>query len=170
MEHAIRSHVRKNLETDPVRFKKISERLNQILDGFGQQWDQIIKQLQAIIDELRSDAQRCDGTAPDIPDVYVPFLRTVLEACSANDETSVEQLHAIHLLTMEVVDCIIEEICANRSIWSSFKMADQENLRSEIFEIIFDKQLKGFSVADAESLADQLLHQAKANNEKLRSA
>ena len=35
-------------------------------------------------------------------------------------------------------------ICANRSIWSSFKMADQENLRSEIFELIFDKQLKGF--------------------------
>tara|TARA_R100000935_G_scaffold53641_1_gene81654 strand:+ start:1271 stop:1492 length:222 start_codon:yes stop_codon:yes gene_type:complete len=73
-------------------------------------------------------------------------------------------------MTMEIVDRIIEEICANRSIWSSFKMADQENLRSEIFEVIFDKQLKGFSVSDAEALADQLMQQAKANDEKLRAA
>ncbi|MCU9847827.1 HsdR family type I site-specific deoxyribonuclease [Defluviimonas sp. WL0024] len=170
MEHAIRSHIRKNLETDPVRFKKMSERLNQILDGFGQQWDQIIEQLQAIIDELRSHSQPNDVTTADIAEIYVPFLRTVLEACSADDETSAEQLHTIHQMTMEVVDRIIEEICANRSIWSSFKMADQENLRSEIFEIIFDKQLKGFSVADAESLADQIMHQAKANDDKLRAA
>ena len=49
-------------------------------------------------------------------------------------------------------------------------MADQENLRSEIFEIIFDKQLKGFTVTEAENLADLLLQQAKASDEKLRSA
>jgi len=49
-------------------------------------------------------------------------------------------------------------------------MADQENLRSEIFEVIFDTQLKGFSVSDAEALADQLMQQAKANDEKLRAA
>ena len=73
-------------------------------------------------------------------------------------------------MTIEIVGRIIEEICANRSIWSSFKMADQENLRSEIFEVIFDTQLKGFSVSDAEALADQLMQQAKANDEKLRAA
>jgi len=170
MEHAIRSHIRKSLEADPVRFKKMSERLNQILDGFGQQWDQIIEQLKTIIDELRSQEQPTDEIPSDIPEVYVPFLRTVLEACSANDETPVEQLHAIHQMTIEIVGRIIEEICANRSIWSSFKMADQENLRSEIFEVIFDTQLKGFSVSDAEALADQLMQQAKANDEKLRAA
>lgn len=169
MEHAIRSHIRKNLETDPVRFKKMSERLNQILDGLGQQWDQIIEQLQTIIDELRAQGQPTDETTVDIPEVYIPFLRTVLAAFSADDTTPPEQLHAIHQMTMEIVDRIIEEICANRSLWSSFKMADQENLRSEIFEIIFDKQLAGFSVSDAEALADQLMQQAKANSDKLRA-
>jgi len=170
MEHAIRSHIRKNLETDPVRFKKMSERLNQILDGFGQQWEQIIEQLQAIIDELRREAQSLDESTPDIPEVYLPFLRTILEACSATEDTPADQLHVMHLMTREVVDRVIEEISANRSLWSSFKMADQENLRSEVFEIIFDKQIEGFSVADAEALADQLMQQAKANGDKLRAA
>ena len=170
MEHAIRSHIRKNLESDPVRFKKMSERLKQILDGLGQQWNQIIEQLQALVDELRSDKHSVDGTAHDIPEVYLPFLRTVLEACSAGLETNPSQLHAIHQMTVDVVDRIIEEVCSNRSIWSSFKLADQENLRSEIFEIIFDRRLSGFNVANAESLADQLMQQAKANDDMLRSA
>jgi type I restriction enzyme R subunit len=72
-------------------------------------------------------------------------------------------------MTIKVVDRVIEEIRANRSIWNSFKMADQENLRSEIFEIIFDKQLPGVGVGDAERLADQILQQAKANDDILRS-
>ena len=170
MEHAIRSHLRKYHETDPVRFKKVSERLQQILDDFGQQWDQIIEQMQPLIDELRSQSPPADEAELDIPQIYAPFLRTVLAACSVNDETSEEQISIIRQMTMEIVDRIIEEIRANRSIWDSFKMADQENLRSELFVIIVDKQLNGFSVTDAERLANQLLQQAKANDKMLRSA
>jgi len=76
----------------------------------------------------------------------------------------------LHEVTRNVVDRIIEELATNRSLWSSFKMADQENLRSEIFEIIFDAQIQGFGVDDAEALADQLMQQAKANDDKLRAA
>lgn len=167
MEHAIRSHIRKFYETDPVRFKKMSERLQQVIDECGQKWDKIIEQMQPIIEELRSQSPSADEVAFGIPPIYVPFYRTVLEACATDDGMSKEQLGQI---TMEVVDRIIEEIRANRSIWDSFKMADQENLRSELFVIIVEKQLNGFSVADAERLANQLLQQAKANDEKLRNA
>lgn len=73
-------------------------------------------------------------------------------------------------MTQRVVDRIIEEVSVNRSLWSGFKMADQESLRSEIFEIIFDAQIRGFGVDDAEALADQLMQQAKANDDKLRVA
>ncbi|MEG3663106.1 hypothetical protein V5299_14635 [Celeribacter halophilus] len=170
MEHAIRSHIRKNLEADPVRFRKMSQRLNDILKDFGQQWDQIIEQLQAIIDELRSEASEGDETISDIPEIYLPFLRTVLAASSADETTPDDRLHTLHEVTRLAVDRIIEEVSANRSLWSSFKMADQENLRSEIFEIIFDAQIQGFGVDEAEALADQLMQQAKANEDKLRAA
>lgn len=170
MEHAIRSHIRKNLETDPVRYKRISERLNQILSSFGHQWEEIIKQLQAIIDQLRASDEAADDSSSEIAEPYVPFLRTVLDAYSDGGEVPPAQLQAIHQLTMEVVDRIIEEIRSNRSIWKSFKTADQANLRTEIFTIIVDKGLPNFSVEDAEALADQLLQQAKANDERLRAA
>ena len=170
MEHAIRSHIRRHLETDPVHFQNMSVRLQQILDDFGQQWDQVVERLQAIIDDLRSQSQQTDETAFDIPEIYIPFLRTVLKTCSADKETPKEQLYNFIEMTTEIVDRVIEEIRTNRSIWSNYKMADQQNLRTELFEIIVDKQLKGFSVTDAERLANQLLQQAKANDEKLRNA
>jgi type I restriction enzyme R subunit len=169
MEHAIRSHIRKNLDTDPVRFKRMSERLNQILRSLGQQWDEIVQQLQTIIDELRSGSNPDNDNPSDIPAIYLPFLRTALDAFAKDQNISEAELQAIHGMTIEVVDRVIEEIRANRSIWSSFKMADQENLRSEIFEIIFDKHLPGVGVDDAEGLADQILQQAKANDDILRS-
>ena len=127
-----------------------------------------IKQLQAIIDELRSDSQSTSETEFDIPEIYVPFLRTVLEEVGADEKTPAQSLQALHRVTQEIVDRIVEEVVANRSIWSTFKMADQENLRSEIFEKLVDAKIEGFGVLDAERLSEQLMQQAKANDDALR--
>jgi type I restriction enzyme R subunit len=35
MEHAIRSHIRKHTDEDPVLYRKLSERLNDILQNAG---------------------------------------------------------------------------------------------------------------------------------------
>lgn len=166
MGHAIRSHIRKNLETDPVRYEKISERLKQIWAGFGQH----VEQLQILIDALRADDIEVDGAAPDIPEIYLPFLRTALAACPSEHETDNHQLQVIYQMTVDVVDRIIEEASSNHSIWSTFKLADQENLRSETFELVYDHRLRGFGLSEAERLTDQFLQQAKATDEKLRSA
>ncbi|MBF0141607.1 MAG: DUF45 domain-containing protein [Magnetococcales bacterium] len=47
MAHAIRSHIRKHLDEDPVRFRKLSEHLDEILQTLGKEWDALIAQLQA---------------------------------------------------------------------------------------------------------------------------
>ena len=41
MEHAIRHHIRKHLDQDPVHYTKLSERLEAILRQFGENWDQL---------------------------------------------------------------------------------------------------------------------------------
>src|SRR5690606_15336972 len=45
MEHAIRSHIRKHADEDPVLYRKLSERLNEILKTLGERWNEIIAQL-----------------------------------------------------------------------------------------------------------------------------
>jgi type I restriction enzyme R subunit len=46
MEHAIRSHIRKHLDQDPVAYRKLSDRLRDLLDQLGEQWDE------ALVDKL----------------------------------------------------------------------------------------------------------------------
>ena len=79
MEHAIRSHIRKHIDEDPVRFRKLSERLSEILKTLGDQWNVLSTQLQQIIDELRAGKASDDPAAADLPEHVAPFLRTVID-------------------------------------------------------------------------------------------
>ncbi|MCA8978266.1 MAG: type I restriction endonuclease subunit R, partial [Planctomycetes bacterium] len=46
MEHALRYHLRKHFDEDPVRYKKLSDRLKDILQKFAGQWDELAKELE----------------------------------------------------------------------------------------------------------------------------
>ena len=41
MEHAVRHHIRKKLDEDPVFYEKLSERLQEILAKFGEDWNSL---------------------------------------------------------------------------------------------------------------------------------
>lgn len=168
MEHAIRSHITKNLEKDPVLFQRMSERLSQILESLGAKWDEIIKQLQQLIDELTAGADSVNERSQDIPSVYMPFLRSVLGTMTSGRDMNETELLQTHALTIRIVDHIIAEIRSNPSIWSNFKLTDQENLMAEVFEMLLEGPPVVLSVDEADKLANLLLQQAKANDDKLR--
>lgn len=168
MEHAIRSHITKNLDKDPVLFRRMSERLNQILETLGKQWDEIVSQLQKLIDDLQDGKTDISDGSEEIPAVYVPFLRTVLETLGATGSLDETVLLDLHQMTIKIVDWLIEEATSNRSIWKSFKITDQENLRAEVFEMIMEGPPHMISVDMADLLADALMQQAKANDATFR--
>lgn len=168
MEHAIRSHITKNLDTDPVLFKQMSERLNQILETVEKQWDEIISQLQRLIDELLDAADSHPDEGAQIPSVYLPFQRTILASVAATGALDAKALLELHQMTIRIVDRLVQEVTSNRSIWNSFKMTDQENLRADLFEMIMDGPPHMISIDSADLLADALMQQAKANDALLR--
>ncbi len=55
MEHAIRSHIRKHLDEDPVKYGKLSERLNELLHNLEDQWEAQVEAFEGLIGELRDD-------------------------------------------------------------------------------------------------------------------
>jgi len=168
MEHAIRSHIRKHTDEDPVLYRKLSERLNDILKTLGEQWNEVIAQLQKIIDELRS-GKAGDADAPeDLPEHCAPFLRTVLDVvCAGQTPTSAELLR-LKDVTVELVDLLVEELKANPRIWSPNKMPDQENLRDGVlFEHLMRLRPPLVDADMAGVLADKLMVQARASHSKL---
>jgi len=167
MEHAIRSHIRKHLDEDPVLFRKLSERLSDILKTLGEQWDALVEQLQKIIDELRSGQSSDTVSALDLPAHYAPFLRSVLEVACADAEPQPAELMRLKDVTVELVDLLVDELQSHRDIWSPRKKAAQEDLSGQLFEHLMRLRPPLVDVAAAEQLADRLMEQARASHEKL---
>ena len=167
MEHAIRSHIRKHADEDPVLYRKLSERLNEILKSLGEQWNEVIAQLQKIIDDLRTGTAGAVDVPGDLPEHCAPFLRTVLDvACEGRSPTSAELLR-LKDVTVELVDLLVQELRGNRSIWSPSKRADQDNLNGQLFEHLMRLRPPLVDADKAGVLADKLMEQARANHDKL---
>ena len=167
MEHAIRSHIRKHTDEDPVLYRKLSERLNEILKTLGEQWNEVIAQLQKIIDELRTGKAGAADAPGDLPEHCAPFLRTVLDVvCAGQAPTPAERLR-LNDVTVELVDLLVQELQGNRGIWSPSKRADQDNLNGQLFEHLMRLRPPAVDADKAGVLADKLMEQARANHDKL---
>ncbi len=167
MEHAIRSHIRKHADEDPVLYRKLSERLNEILKTLGEQWNEIIAQLQKIIDELRTGTAGAADAPSDLPAHCAPFLRTVLDVvCAGRAPTSAELLR-LKDVTVELVDLLVQELQSNRGIWSPHKRAAQDELNGYLFDHLMRLRPPLVDIDKAGVLADKLMEQARANHDKL---
>ena len=167
MEHAIRSHIRQHLDEDPVLYRKLSERLSEILRTLGERWNEVIVQLQSIIDELRSGKAAAADVPADLPEHCAPFLRTVLDVMSAGAAPTGAELLRLKDVTVELVDLLVQELQSNRGIWNPTKRAAQENLNTRLFEHLMRLRPRLVDTDVAGVLADKLMEQARANHERL---
>lgn len=167
MEHAIRSHVRKHADEDPVLFRKLSERLNELLKSLGEQWDQLVIQMQKIIDELRSGQLSDDNTPLDLPEHYAPFLRTLLDVVCADVNPPPTELLRLKDVTVELVDLLVDELQSHRDIWSPRKRAAQEELAGQLFDHLMRLRPPLVDTDTAGLLADRLMDQARASHDRL---
>lgn len=164
MEHAIRAHIRKHLDEDPVRFRKLSEHLRDILQRLNAQWDELIAALQKIIDGLRQGKGPDGDGLPDLPEHYLPFLRILIDGLVGDAPPEAALLRKMADLVVELVDFIADEMNL-AGFWRPTRKAQQEALRTAIFELLMGTGWIG--PIPAESLADRLLELAKANHTKL---
>ncbi len=89
MQHAARYHILGFSNQNPAFARKMSEKLEEILRRFKDDWDALERELRRFIDELRQ------GDRNDFPDldprVQVPFVRLILEAFSEGRELNEKQ-------------------------------------------------------------------------------
>jgi type I restriction enzyme R subunit len=167
MEHAIRAHIRGHTDEDPVLYRKLSERLNEIMRSLGEHWDEIIAQLKQLIDEIRAGQAGTADTPADLPAYCAPFLRTVLDVVYPGTTLSDSQLLRLKDATVELVDMLVQELKSNRDIWQPHRRADQESLNATMFDYLMRLRPPLVDADKAGVLADRLIEQARANHEKL---
>lgn len=164
MEHALRSHIRKHLDEDPVKYGKLSERLKKLLEALDGQWQEQIEAFQALIQRLREDAPVEGEAEPEMPVHCLPFLRLITQSklgeAPPDPHTAVELMDA----TAEVVEIISDELRIP-GFWKPSHMPDQERLKGRLFEELFNRRLLPPDKVDA--TVDKLMELARANHDRL---
>ena len=164
MEHAIQSHVTQHLDEDPVYYEKLSERLKHLLESLAGQWDELIKALQSIVDEVRSGSTKHEEGLPDIPEHYLPFYRMLKEAVSGDEQPDLVLSAQLIELTETLVSHIKQEV-KTTSFWEPHRRHLQEALEEYLFETLYNSELLEYDLI--EPLVDKLRELAKANSQKL---
>jgi type I restriction enzyme R subunit len=78
MEHALRAHIRQHFEEDPVRFQKMSERLEQVLTTLRDNWAEILKAWRAMMEDVRHEGtESAFGLDPRTPSPECSWRRWV---------------------------------------------------------------------------------------------
>lgn len=163
MEHAIRAHIREHLDQDPVAYRKLSERLRELLDKLGEQWDELTRALQGLANEIRAGHIAKDDRLPELPEHYGPFLRLMVDTAAGDRAISDGERKLLVDLTVEVVDTIAAELTTN--FWRPHRRPAQDALNARIFELLMRSRL--LPTPQIEALVDKLMELARANHDRL---
>lgn len=165
MEHAIRSHVRKHLDEDPVKYGKLSERLEEILQQLDGQWAAQEEAFQRMIEQFRDELAVEGESPPRMPAHCLPFLRLLIEEALGKDATP-DAAMSTRLMdaTAEVLEIILDE-AKIPGFWKPVRIPDQERLHGRPFEELIARKL--MPVAKAEAVVDNSLELARANHARL---
>ncbi len=162
MEHAIRHHIKKKFDEDPVHYQALSVRLEELLAKFGENWDQLVLVLQDFVAEVAKGRTKDDDTGLD-PLLHAPFYDLLKRERSRHPPPNSLDLKHLAALTITLVERVIRDEVSNVGFWKSAPR--QDDLRRRIFIFLDDHELIDFDHADA--VADRLMELAKANHHKL---
>ena len=163
MEHAIRHHIKKHLQEDPVHYTKLSDRLEEILRQFGENWDQLALALKDFVEEVSAGRQETDFSLD--PQTQAPFLAVLKEEREKEGPVSTADFAWLAGLTVQLVAHVQNET-AVVGFWSNAHA--QEVLRGQVFTFLDDYEVVEFDRADG--VADRVMELAKANRHRLVTA
>ncbi len=160
MQHAARHYITGFTNYNPAFARKMSEKLEEILQRFKDDWDALERELRKFIDELRrGDTDDFPGLDPQ---TQVPFVRLVLDACLANGDTDDARRKAIIGTALDMVERIRQEI-RKVGFWKNIPM---RNLLTR--QLVRDLDASGICPTGMErDLAQRLVALAKENHERL---
>jgi type I restriction enzyme R subunit len=91
----------------------------------------------------------------------------VLDVVCVGAAPAAAELLRLKDVTVELVAVLTQELQANRNLWSPHKRPAQEALAAQLFDHLMRLRPPLVDAEKADLLAEKLLHQAKANHDKL---
>jgi type I restriction enzyme R subunit len=102
MEHAIRKHCKVNEGDDPVMYKNFSEKLEEVLKKYNENWDQMLLQLEGLRGEI-DKGRGADSGSGD------PFIDLIIAIAFDGECSDAEQV-AVSTVVDQIMDTLADTI------------------------------------------------------------
>jgi type I restriction enzyme R subunit len=161
MEHAIRHHIDVRFGEDPTRYRRLSERLEQILAEHKGNWEQQALLLHELIEEIKAhESERADG-ASALNRVEEALYGVILEHTATDGVISEEQGERVAVVARRLY--IMSARATTRvDFWR--KPVDWEDFKGDIIARLIDDRI--CEDYRAVVLADALFEVIKANRRR----
>lgn len=164
MEHAIRFHISKHIDYDPEFYRKLSEKLEEILEANRENWDALEQELKEILEEVRAGRkEEDDGLNPVIEKPFFDILTHEIYGDRDLNEKEKEELASI---TIDVVSVMKREIDII-DFWK--KYPEKKRLTSYINSILVKSRFPGI-IKKRDIIATRLMSLAENLDSKLKES
>ncbi len=158
MQHAARYHIVSFSMQNPVYARRMSEKLQEILQRFKDDWDALERELRRFIQELRKGPT----PIPGVPDVTVPFILLIADQLGGWDSINEGQRTEVVQGTLEMVERIQQEV---RKVGFWRNLYAREVLTKALVRDLDRRHL--CPAGKERDLAQQIVALAKENHENL---
>jgi type I restriction enzyme R subunit len=153
MENALRHHISISFEKDPAKYKTLSDRLEGILTKHRDDWEEIARQLQTLIDEATAASSAASAHHGLTPHTEGPIFG-ILRMRYGNDDRDAELAE----LAAEIVRHLRQE-SAVAGFWDNW--VGQEEARRWTFQQLDNSNL--FEFPELDSISADCMGIARAN-------
>lgn len=160
MEHAARHHLTVHFQEDPARYRRLSQRLEDILRRFEDNWAELVAALQQYTRDYRAE-HADDATDPD-EKLERRFLNLLLEEIRAEDGLSRLDLPDVARSTKDLVAYLRREV---RIVDFWRNSIARQRLRSWVVTFLDDHDLISFE--RQQQVADRIVELARHQHSEL---
>lgn len=159
MEHAIRWHIKVNLEKDPTLYGRFKDRLEMILNAYKENWEDIERELGKLRDEMAEGRKEEVEGISLIEAPFYDFLKNSL--VTENDANINKTKELTHNLVV-----ILKETASINNFWTD-RAAERRRIEGLVEDEIRYSRIEGLPEKAAE-LATELMKLARNRETELR--
>lgn len=159
MEHAIRGHIKVNLDKDPTLYNRFKDRLETILSAYKENWEDIAKELEKLREEMVvGRKEETEG----ISIIEAPFFDILISNLLEENE---EDINMTKELTHNLM-VILKETATINNFWTD-RAAERRRIEGLIEDEIRYSKIKELPIKASE-LTTELMKLAKNREADLR--
>ena len=159
MEHAIRWHIKVNLDKDPSLYNRFKDRLEMILNSYIENWEEIVKELGNLRAEMAEGRQQ---ETEGISIIEAPFFDVLKSNLTSENEMEINKTKELTHTLIQV----LKETAAITNFWTD-KASERKRVGGLVEDEIHYSGISGLSIKATE-LTTELMKLAKNRETDLR--